>query len=140
MFPVIALFAVISSVAAASDDPVLRAADQEVERAMEVFSSMERAPYFLGVEITETHRVDLVGEYGGLQPYEPSAIRWVDVDVRLGDRNFDSTHPLRSASDSNQKNGRRLALGDDVTVIQRGIWSEVRPKPHQMPAFNALTL
>ena len=107
------------------DDPVLRAMEREVARAMAGLADQAPPPYFLAVEVTETRGLRITGEEGGLQGYAPTRSRWVDVDVRAGGPGLDSTHALRSGRDRSRKHGRQLALDDDVDVLRRGIWREI---------------
>ncbi len=108
------------------DDAVLAAMRAEVERAMGILANTEMPPYVLGVEVTEATAVHLAGEEGALQGYAPGTSRRVDVDIRIGGPELDSTHALRSGRDAaGRGHGRELALGDDRGVIQRGIWREV---------------
>jgi TldD protein len=110
---------------AESEDPVLRALVLEIERTMGAAAATDPAPYYLAVEVTETESVQIAAEEGALQGYVPMHGRWVDVDVRVGGPQLDSTHPLRSGQDRRRGHGRALVISDDVDVIRRGIWREV---------------
>ena len=107
-------------------DPVLQAMVSEVERAMADLAGADPAPYFLALEVVETHAVMIAGEEGGLQGYSPRTRRHVDVDVRVGSPQLDSTHALRGARErAPRKGGRDLVLSDDVAILQKGLWREI---------------
>ena len=110
---------------AAEPDPVMTALVTEIDRAMAELGQVVPPPYFLAAEVTETDSVSMSAEEGGLQGYHPEHRRWLDVDVRVGRPDLDSTHPLRSGRDRSRRHGRALAVSDDVDVIRRGIWREL---------------
>lgn len=109
----------------ADPDPVMEALVSEIDRAMAELGQVAPPPYFLAAEVTETDSVSMSAEEGGLQGYRPEHGRWLDVDVRVGRPELDSTHPLRSGRDRSSRHGRALAVSDDVDVIRRGIWREL---------------
>jgi len=108
-----------------ASDPVLEALVAEIDRAMAELQNVDPPPYYLAAEVTETDSVSMSAEEGGLQGYRPELGRWLDVDVRVGRPELDSTHPLRSGRDRTRRHGRALTVSDDVGVIQRGIWREL---------------
>jgi TldD protein len=115
------------------DDPgdaVLQAMLAELARASEELSIYgAEAPYHVGLQVIETHRVGIHGEEGGLQGYRPSSSRVVHADVRVGGPNLDSTHPLRDVGwDEPPPPGRELGNGDDPEVLQREIWREIEAR------------
>ena len=108
------------------DDPVLQAMTAEVERAMEALAQADPPPYFVAAEVTEMRMVQISGEEGGLQGYAPMHKRHVDVDIRVGSPELDSTHALRSTKPNRwERHGRALVVSDDVGTIRRGIWREI---------------
>ena len=115
---VLSLFTASAAAApgAETDDPVLRALVLEIGRAMGEAVTTDPAPYFLAAEVTETESVQISAEEGALQGYAPKRGRWVDVDVRVGGPQLDSTHPLRSGQDRRRGHGRALVISDDVDV------------------------
>ena len=110
---------------AGTGDPLLDALEAEVGRAMEDLSKEPDAPYYIAAEITENHGVFMNAEDGALHGYAPTTSRSVDVDVRIGTRELDSSHALRSAGDRSRGLGRRLPLTDDIPLLRRDIWREV---------------
>jgi TldD protein len=109
------------------DDPVLQAMTLEVARAMDDLTGASPAPYFLALEATQSWSVNISGEEGALQGYAPATARWLDVDVRIGSPQLDSTHALRSGRErpSFGRKGRQLVLSDDVSVLRRELWDAI---------------
>ncbi len=116
----------LGSAMAGGDDPVLGALVAEVERAMAELKKVDPPPYFLGVEVLDEHSLTLIAEEGGLQGTSPLRRRWVDVDIRVGGAQLDSTHALRNVRESGRRfSGRRLALTDDQALLRRDLWREI---------------
>ena len=88
--------ALVSSTTRAETEPVLDALASEVERAMGALAQQEAPPYFLALELTEVHGVDMSAEEGAMQGYSPINQRHLDVDLRVGSPQLDSSHALRS--------------------------------------------
>lgn len=123
---VTALFVLlISGALAGTGDPLLDALQAEVARAMTDLAEAEDPPYYIAAEITERTSVFMNAEDGALHGYAPTTSRNVDVDVRIGKRELDSSHALRSGGDRGGSLGRRLPLTDDVGLLRRDIWREL---------------
>lgn len=115
----------------AGADPVLQALENELGRTMEALSQQDPAPYFMALEVTDTHALSMTAEEGGLNGHAPRHDREVDVDVRIGSPELDSSHALRSAAGAGRMHrGRDLPLTGDVPVLQREIWREVDRRYH----------
>jgi TldD protein len=113
------------AIAAEGADPTIEALQSEITRAMDSLAGMEAEPYFIAIEVTERDRLFLSAEDGALHGYAPTKTRVVDVDVRIGSPQLDSSHALRSQNERPKTLGRRLPLTDDVAVLRRDIWREL---------------
>jgi predicted Zn-dependent protease len=109
----------------APDDPATRALAAEIDRAMAALGASEAPPYHVGAELTETRAVRIVGESGGLHDWSPSVRRWLDVDVRIGSRELDSSHALRSGNERPQRGGTPVPLTDDPAALRHVAWLEI---------------
>ncbi|MBN2495629.1 MAG: TldD/PmbA family protein [Deltaproteobacteria bacterium] len=109
-------------------DAMLEALETEVSRAMSALGKTDSPPYFLAVEVTEAQAIHIIGEEGGLQGYSPVKYRWVDVDIRLGSPELDSTHALRAGFEGGMRGGRNIPLGDDPLVLRQQIWREIESR------------
>jgi len=76
---------------------VLHAMRKELDRSFSRLKSAGNAPlYFLAYRIYDTETVDIKGTFGGLLGTErPRKTRVVDIDLRVGSPERDSSHPVR---------------------------------------------
>lgn len=122
------LVLLVAGSAHASDDPVVDALQAEIQRAMEALAPLDAAPYYIAAELVEIDSASVRGEDGALHGWSPQRRRWLDVDVRIGDPQLDSTHPLRKESDGGGRyraDGRQIPLTDDVDLLRRAVWLEI---------------
>ncbi len=130
------LFAVAATVlslaappAAADDDQLLEAMAAEVDRAMRELGASQGAdaPYFLALEVVESSSVVITGEDGALHSWAPTRVLHLDVDVRIGSSELDSSHSLRKSGgrSGSARGGRRLPLDVDTAVYRHLIWQEI---------------
>ena len=107
-------------------DPILDALRAEIDRSMAALADVKDRPYYLAIEVTEVQSVHISGEDGGLHAWAPSIERSMDVDVRIGSPQLDSSHALRKTRDQGGQHGSEsLILGDDVDVLRHQIWRGV---------------
>jgi TldD protein len=110
----------------AQADPMLEAMAAELDRAMAELGQLDSPPYYISAELLELHGVEMSAEEGALQGYGPTLRRHLDVDLRIGSPQLDSSHTLRSGhGDRPQRNGRAVPLGDDPALLRRGLWREI---------------
>ena len=109
----------------AVDDPMLTAMTAEIERAMAELANADLPPYFIALEATDRQAITIRGEDGALHGYSPAHSLRVDGDVRIGSRELDSTHALRSGSDRTKSVGRTLPITEDVELLRHEIWREI---------------
>ncbi len=110
---------------AAQADPILDTLAGEVDRAMGALAAHDTPPYFLALELVDLQGVDMSAEEGALQGYSPVHQRHLDVDLRIGSPQLDSSHALRSGRDRPSRHGRSVPLGDDLSLLQRAAWREI---------------
>lgn len=108
--------------ALAADDALLDTMKAEIDRARTALAASPAAPYHLSAEVVDVESVTLKAEDGALHGVNRDRARSVDVDVRLGSPEVDSTHALRDNRDSGTHEARGLPLGDDPQVFARELW------------------
>lgn len=86
-----------SLVAVAAADPVPLLAE-ELDAAMAHWSAQGEAPHHVAVALTDTWQVRVWAQDGALGGDTTDRERALDVDLRMGSPELDSTHPLRSSS------------------------------------------
>jgi predicted Zn-dependent protease len=112
-----------------SADPVLDALGAEVERAMAALGERDVPPYFLAAELTEARGVQMSAEEGALQGYSPAHHRGIDVDLRIGGPDLDSSHATRTGQGGRGgTHGRPVPLGQDAALVQRALWGEIEAR------------
>jgi TldD protein len=112
--------------AMADADPVLETMTHELDRAMDELGTLDSPPYYISAELLELHGLEMAAEEGALQGYSPTRRRHLDVDLRIGSPQLDSSHALRSGhGDRPHRNGRAVPLEDDQALLRRGLWREI---------------
>ena len=120
----------LPAAAAAEDDPILDTLSAELSRAMRELAAAQgdTAPYYISAELVRTHSVTVRGEDGALHGYEPTTTAWLDVDVRIGSPQLDSSHPLRKEHDRGARwrtTGVQVPADGDPVVLAHLLWKEL---------------
>jgi TldD protein len=117
----------------AAPAPVLQALEQEMKRAFETLKQGgDPAPYFINYSVRENTSINVEANLGALRSSDRDRSRLLDVDVRVGDYQFDSTHQIRNARGAN--NGPNFSypvlmpIDDDVDALRSVIWLETDQK------------
>jgi TldD protein len=100
-------------------DVLLTTMQQELQRATQLLSKSDPAPYFLSYSVSDEEGVILVATYGSLLQSFAGHRRVADVTMRVGSPVLDNTH--------NESRGSGLMsgpvpLGDDRDAIARELW------------------
>jgi predicted Zn-dependent protease len=115
--------------AAQTADPVQRALEDEAKRAMEVLAKKGNpAPYFLSYEVNELKTAEVAASLGALQYSQSDRQRALDIEVRVGNYDFDNTHQIRGQRGGGGGQGASnpvlMPLDDDVDALKSVIWLE----------------
>ncbi len=107
----------------AADDPVLGALVTELDRSMAGHSG-DDAPYHLSYRVADQAKWRLTARYGALAQSEESRRRTLDVAVRVGSLDLDSSHPLKGGyvSGLNYHTGHSLPLDGEPKALRAVIW------------------
>lgn len=108
-----------------SNDVILDATVAEIDRAVAALAGKPNAPYYLAAQVTDMQDVSLTAEDGALSSWQPRHTRRVDVDVRVGSPELDSSHTLRSERPDDGNIGRSIVIDDDPAVLRRDLWREL---------------
>jgi predicted Zn-dependent protease len=103
---------------------VLVALEEELQRAQKLLKEKgDPAPYLISYQVTDTNYNVISAEYGALQASQAGRVRLLDVDVRVGDYQLDSTH--RSAGGAHGGGGAiPITVEDDRDALKSIIWLE----------------
>ena len=113
----------------ASGDPIQRALQEEIKRAMTLLTEKgSPPPYFISYEVNELKTAELSASLGALQYTDVDKQRLLDIEVRVGDYDFDNTHQIRGMRVGDQQLTRPgsvlMPLDDDVDALKSVVWLE----------------
>jgi TldD protein len=114
---------------------LLVAMRQELLRSIENLKSQPMPPYFLGYEISESHSVAVRGAYGTILSNNESRNRLLNIDLRIGDRTFDNTHPIRGGRQffdfADRFSLAPVPVEDNPEAIRQILWYQTDKKYKQ---------
>lgn len=109
--------------------PLLQALEAELERSLEELpKKTDPPPYFIAYEAVETDETTIRASGGALLTSDSSRSRTLDVEVRVGNRSLDSTHPQRGGNPFETLVALlggvpiALPLEDDEAAIRAAAW------------------
>lgn len=110
-------------------DPIQRALEDESKRAMDLLTRKgSPAPYFLSYEVNEVKSAEVTASLGALQYSNADKQRILDIEVRVGNYDFDNTHQIRGQRGGGGTQGGTgsvlMPLDDDVDALKSVIWLE----------------
>jgi TldD protein len=119
--------------AAASTSPVSQALEQEMKRAFDLLKQKGNpAPYFISYSVRENESVDIEASLGSLRSSQKDRSRLLDVDVRVGEYDLDSTHQIRGQRGANTGPAFSypvlMPIDNDVDALRSVIWLETDQK------------
>ena len=113
-------------------DPVLTAMGQELNRSLENLKKTPVPPYFLSYQLTDNRSIDISASFGALTASTDQTTRLLDLDLRVGDYGFDSTHPIRDAGAfgdmADQFQRQKIPLESDPDALKVALWRETERK------------
>jgi predicted Zn-dependent protease len=105
--------------------PGLAALEQELQRAMRELKEQDPAPYFIAYEVHDRDGVNIEARNGALVGSTSNRFRVIDVDVRVGDHKFDSSHPMTARGPDFSRFGSTavaLPVEDDPAALRSVAW------------------
>jgi predicted Zn-dependent protease len=111
-----------------ASNPVLQALREELQRAMEVLQKQSDPPYFTSYQATDLSVTNMEANLGTLRSSVTNRGRYLDIEVRIGDYNFDNTHQLRGSRGTGSAPGYSdpvtMPIEDDIDALKSVIWLE----------------
>ena len=104
--------------------PVLESMKAELDRSVKILGAQDPAAYYIGYALTDTQRVNVSGSNGALLSSDEGRNRWLEVSVRTGSYDLDSTHKVDGRQPPNGGPGTNAPVDDDPDVLRRAIWLE----------------
>ena len=107
---------------------ITQALEQEVARAMTVLKEKGNpAPYFINYEVNDIQSIQVEASLGALKNSDNEHSRLLDIDVRVGDYQYDNTHQIRGQRGGGSGNFQypvMIPLDDDLDALKSAIWLE----------------
>jgi hypothetical protein len=116
--------------------PVVQALELEMKRAGDLLKQKgDPAPYFISYSVRETQSVDIDASLGALRTTQSDRSRLLDIEVRVGDYQLDSTHQIRGQRGNSSGPAFSvpvlMPIDNDVDALRSVIWLETDQKYKQ---------
>jgi len=129
----VAVFAHFAVAQKPAPNPTRQALEQEMKRAFSLLQQKGNpAPYFISYAVRENESVEVEASLGALRSSQKDHSRLLDIDVRVGNYDLDSTHQIRGQRGSNAGSGFSypvlMPIDNDVDALRSVIWLETDRK------------
>jgi predicted Zn-dependent protease len=108
----------------AKRSPILATLSAELDRSVKALKAQQASAYFINYSVTDSQRVNVSGSNGALLSSSEDRNRWLEVSVRAGDYQLDSTHKIGERQMPNGGPGAPVPIDDDADVLRRAVWLE----------------
>jgi len=79
-------------------------------------------PYFISYAITDERRIEAAASLGALTADDDRRTRRLDVEVRVGDHDFDSSRKLPGDARGSRTGAGTICLDDHPTALRQALW------------------
>ncbi len=115
----------------AQEDSLLNIVDRELKREMKALAALPQAPYYLSYRINDVTAASLTSSFGSLTGQYEDRVRLLVTDLRVGDYQYDNTHPMESSEDipyDEMMGGGavELPLDNKEEAIQLIVWQQTQ--------------
>ena len=120
----IILYMSMLGIAAQENKVLFDALDKELNRTMQVLSKEEKPPFYISLNVTDYETVSITSRFGKLINSSDNKSRILDIDLRVGDYQFDNTHIIRG-NPFNFGGGAgviNLPLENDEVAVRNAVW------------------
>jgi TldD protein len=108
--------------------PVIQALRDELNRAMDTLQKESDPAYFISYEVSDLSRLNIDANLGALRSSNSNRARYLDIDVRIGDYEFDNTHQMRGGRSAglapSYADPIAMPIEDDIDALKSVIWLE----------------
>jgi hypothetical protein len=108
--------------AAPDDDAVLRAMRDELARSRSIRVVNLEAPYFINYSLDDGENYTVTATLGGVVSSRRQRFRLPDVEVRVGDYQFDNTNYAGGFMFGSRYDISRFPLENDYGILRRYFW------------------
>jgi TldD protein len=109
---------------AQDDKELIKSSKEELTRVFNELKKQSKPAYFISYNIIRNKNYRISSSFGNLESYSVNDKRTVDIDLRVGDYNFDNTHTIRgnAFNFSFEKNSFDLPLDADIQATKNTLW------------------
>lgn len=120
----IMLFFAVTLTASNDSEIIFNSASAELKRTMNELKSQPKPPYFLSYSITDIERIRITASFGIIRIEQTDRNRYLDIDIRVGNYEFDNTHIIRGNPFmfSFGSGPTALPVKNDEKAIRSAIW------------------
>ncbi|MCK4408673.1 MAG: hypothetical protein KAW67_01220, partial [Candidatus Eisenbacteria sp.] len=116
------LLLAIAVTAAAQDDVLFRAMQDELDRSMSELRLEDMTPpYFLSYRLQDNYIATVEARYGALVHSQTTHARYLYVECRVGDPSFDNSNFVATWADLNRQRAG-VVEEDDYDALRHAIW------------------
>jgi predicted Zn-dependent protease len=116
----------LAGAAAADPSPLETLLAEELDRSMTALVDAREPPYYVALTVEDWEQVRLSARDGTLAARSDDRARYLDVDLRTGSAELDSTHPLRGFSAlAPADRGPVQAPLSDGPALRHALWREI---------------
>ncbi|OGU57473.1 MAG: hypothetical protein A2X64_06760 [Ignavibacteria bacterium GWF2_33_9] len=103
---------------------LVKISQNEINRVIGELQNQQYPPYFISYYITDSHQARISSTLGVISTESMDSLRMLDIQVRVGDYNFDNNHLIRgNPLNFNSSFGRiELPFADDEKAIVNKMW------------------
>ncbi len=124
----IALTALLLPAQAQDTSALEDALTAELGRAMAVFEERGEPPYYVALAVEEKETTRIAATAGAIMSSDSDQVATMDVELRVGTPELDSTHPLRGMSSLREDARRAITLPldtSDAYPLRHAVWKEL---------------
>lgn len=106
------------------NDLLINSLKKELNRTLEELKTEPQPPYFISYYVTDINKITISASFGSLVNSSENRSRLLDIDLRVGDYNFDNTHIIRGSSFNfgGSLGAVELPIEDDELTIRNSVW------------------
>jgi len=97
----------------------------ELSRSMTQLREQPQPPYYLCYEVVDSHYARVNASFGVIESSDENRRRTLDIDLRVGDYQLDSSHPIRGdryARYLDRYTSAEMPFGDDSDALRSVLW------------------
>jgi len=105
-----------------AQDPVLKTLIGEANKNLEVLKKQEIPAYFIAYRIIDKDAVNVYSSFGSIAGGEPSHMRILQVQTRVGDYSSDNSHEMKNADDTYDNGAAYVSIENESLSLKDFLW------------------